>query len=199
MVCGLLAAATPIARAGGEGGLSPTELARLQKGELVQRPVREQRGDMELMGGSSYQVIDARPEIVWQALLDTSHYDRMLPQLAEARVLSEQGDARKVFMRHTTAGLVDTSYYLDLKLDHAQRDLAFRVDESKDNGIRAAWGFYTVRPHPGGKSLLAYAVMADIGQGLGVAVVRGTVHTWMLKVPWMVKRFVEGSGRHIYH
>jgi hypothetical protein len=27
---------------------------------------------------------------------------------------------------------------------------------------------------------------------------RDSVHEWMLRTPWMIKRFVEGSGRKIY-
>jgi hypothetical protein len=29
-------------------------------------------------------------------------------------------------------------------------------------------------------------------------VLRPAVQEWALRVPWMVKRFVEGSGRYIY-
>jgi hypothetical protein len=28
---------------------------------------------------------------------------------------------------------------------------------------------------------------------------RSEVHDWMLRTPWMVKRFLEGSGRRLYH
>jgi hypothetical protein len=55
-----------------------------------------------------------------------------------------------------------------------------------------------VRAYAGGKTLLAYGVMADIGNGLGSMLLRGSVHEWMMKVPWMVKRFIEGSGRYLY-
>jgi hypothetical protein len=63
--------------------------------------------------------------------------------------------------------------------------------------VRAAWGFYNLRPHGEG-TLLAFGIMADIGDGLLTALVRPQVHEWMMKVPWMVKRFVEGSGRKLY-
>jgi hypothetical protein len=41
-------------------------------------------------------------------------------------------------------------------------------------------------------------VMADIGAGIFGALVRDDVHDWMLKVPYTVKRFIEGSGRWLY-
>lgn len=177
--------------------LSDDELRRLHEGELVERRITRQTGDLRLMGGTSWQVIDADPAVVWQALLDTEYYPRMLPQLAEARLLEVAGPSRKLFMRHG-GGLTETSYYLDVKLDARRRELSFRVDDSRPRGVRAAWGFYSVRPYEPGRSLLVFGVMADIGDGLATALLRGTVHEWMMKVPWMVKRFVEGSGRHLY-
>ena len=72
------------------------------------------------------------------------------------------------------------------------------MDENRPHEIDAAWGFYTVRPYKGGRTLLAYGVMADLGDGLLRRLMRDSVHEWMLKVPWMVKQFVENSGRWIY-
>jgi hypothetical protein len=184
------------ALAGADDALGPLELARLGRGELVQRTATEQRGALRLMGGSSWQVIDAAPDVVWAALLDTPHYPRFLPQLADARVVEGGGDTRTVFMQH--AGVIGPSYYLSLKVDAARRNISFRLDDRRPHDIRAAWGFYAVRPYAGDRTLLAYGVKADIGDGVLSAVLRSTTHEWMMKVPWMVKRFVEGSGRYLY-
>jgi hypothetical protein len=177
--------------------LTADERQRLERGELVERRMVREQGRLRLMGGTSWQVIDAEPAVVWQALLDTAYYPRMLPQCSEARVISDSGSARTVFVRHG-GGLVEASYYLDVRLDPRRQDMTFRVNESRPRGIRSAWGFYAVRSHPGGRTLLAYGVMADIGDGVARALLRGSVHEWMMKVPWMVKRFVEGSGRYLY-
>jgi hypothetical protein len=194
----LLIVLPAVAWAEGGGGFAPGERERLSQGELVERRITERRGALQLMGGSSWQVIDAPPAVVWQALLDTPHYHRMLPQVLEAKLVSEREDGRTVYLRQGTT-LVQTSYYLDLRVDHEQRDLSFRMDESRENrGIRAAWGFYNARPFGQHKTLLTYGVMADIGDGIVGAVMRPTVHEWMMKVPWMIKRFVEGSGRYLY-
>jgi len=191
----------PAARSAGldaqQSDLSLDELQRLSHGELVERRMTRERGDLRLMGGTSWQVIKASPDVVWKALLDTPYYPRMLPALSEAKVISETGPTRTLFMRHGT-GIAQTSYFLDVKLDHRRREMSFRVDPTRPHGIRAAFGFYTARPYVGGRTLLVYGVMADIGDGLGSALLRGSVHEWMMKVPWMVKRFVEGSGRYLY-
>jgi hypothetical protein len=176
---------------------SSDELHRLDEGQLVERRVTVDRGELRLMGGTSWQVIEATPDMVWAALLDTDHYSHMLPQLREARVVRDSGDSRTLFLSHGS-GIARASYYLDVHVDRGRRSLSFRVDDSQPHGIRAAWGFYTVRPYTNGRSLLVYGVMADIGDGLVHALLRSTVHEWMMKVPWMVKQFVEGSGRGLY-
>jgi hypothetical protein len=198
LVCGVSLLFTGAAEAGGDDPLGPAELARIDRGELVQRQVSEQRGDLRLIGGSSWQLIDAAPEVVWTALLDTAHYTRFLPQLAEARVVQEQGTNRTVYMRHN--GVLAPSYFLALHIDESQHAIAFRLDGKRPHDIRAAWGVYNVRPYDedGNRTLLAFGVRADIGDGLMTALMRGSAHEWMMKVPWMVKRFVEGSGRYLY-
>jgi hypothetical protein len=177
--------------------LSSKERASLAAGALVSRPQAERRGSLDLIGGTSYQVINAPTRVVWSALLDTQYYPRMMPQVVEARLVEAQSTERTVFIRQA-AGPIERAYYLSVRLNEAQGDISFRVDERRPHDLRAAWGFYNVRPYADGKSLLAYGVMADLDVGVLGSWLRGDVHEWLLKVPWTVKRFVEGSGRHIY-
>jgi hypothetical protein len=175
-----------------DAAFTAEELQRLAQGQRVERRVTQERGDLRLMGGTSWQVIDAGPDAVWDALLDTSHYGRMLPQVSEARLVHDTGDNRTLFVQHGHS-LARTSYYLDVRLDPSRRGMTFHVDESRPRSIRAAWGFYTLRPYGVDKTLLVYGVMADIGDGLVLALIRPSVHEGMMKVPSLVKRFVEGS------
>jgi hypothetical protein len=194
----MLLAAIASAGNGANRDFSREERASLEAGALVSRPVSERRGSLELMGGTSYQVIDAPLRVVWSALLDTSHYHRMMPRVLEARVVKDDAHERTVFMRQG-AGPLEKTYYLSVRIHEERGDITFSVDERRPHDLRAAWGFYTVRPYADGKkTLLAYGVMADIGAGALGILVREDVQEWLLKVPWTVKRFVEGSGRHIY-
>lgn len=178
--------------------MSRAERAALAAGELVVRPRQEQRGAHALMGGSSWQVIDAPPAVVFQALLDTERYHRMLPQVSEARLVPGHSRRRRtVFFRHA-AGPVEVSYFANLRVWPARRELRFSLDRTRPHGLRAAFGFYTVRAFRGGRSLLAYGVMADLGPGLLRALVRDSVHEWMLKTPMTIKHFVESGGRRLY-
>lgn len=195
---GLVAATAAHAGTDASRELSNAERASLEAGGLVRRPMTQHRGSLQLMGGTSYQVIDAPLKVVWNALLDTDHYARMLPQVLQARVVRQTATQRTVFVRQGT-GLIETQYYLTINLFEDRGDITFAMDSQRPHDLRAAWGFYTVRPYADGKkTLLAYGVMADIGAGIFGALVRDDVHDWMLKVPYTVKRFIEGSGRHLY-
>lgn len=185
-----------------EGGdrkpFSADERARLARGELVTRRVTEKRGSLRLIGGSSWQLIDAPPEALYRALLETRFYPRMLPAVSGAKLISAEPTQRRVRIDHKK-GPLGVSYRLALTLDPVRRDITFKLNDRLDSGMRAAWGFLTVHPYGASQSLLAYGVMADPGDGLLVSIVRGMIHDWLMKVPWQVKRFVEGpTGRALY-
>jgi hypothetical protein len=209
LLCGLLAGLSVLgvpsaigrARADVDSSqLTREELGRLNAGELVQRPAVKMRAGVKLMGGSSWQLINASPDVVWRALLDTPHYPRMMPQVIEARLVASSDDQRTVFMRQGAAGLLEATYHLKVKVDAVRHGLTFSVDDRLPHEVvEAVWGFYSVHPYGNGKTLLAYGVMADIRGGVLGSVLRDSMHEWMLRTPWMIKRFVEGSGRWIYH
>jgi len=191
-----LALATSAAAGADEGAFTQRELSLLQKGELVERRVKEERNGLRLIGGTSWQVIDAPAEVVWRAVLDTGHYHRFLPQVREAKLLQEQGSKRIVRLSH--GGIVGPSYAIAMHIDEVRHHVAFKLDATRPHDIRAAWGFFDLRPYGEKRSLLTFGVKADIGDGLFSALLRNQVHTWMMKVPWLAKRFIEGSGRYIY-
>jgi ribosome-associated toxin RatA of RatAB toxin-antitoxin module len=204
LCAGLSALAAPLVPSRARAGLDPSqftaeEVKKLDSGQLVLRPKTQVHGGLRLMGGSSWQVISASPEVVWRALLDTPRYTRMMPRVLEARLISASDNQRTVFMRQGQDGLLEASYYLKVNVREQQRDITFTIDEHKPHELlKAAWGFYTVRPYRDGKTLLAYGVMADISGGWLIGLMRDSVQEWMLRTPWMIKRFLEGSGRKLY-
>lgn len=172
---------------------SQEEHARLAAGELVTRPVSERRGDLRLIGGSSWQVIKAPPEAVFRALLDTRHYDRSLPTVSGASLVSDHEDVRRVRIEHKK-GPLGIAYRLALQIDAQQRDITFKLNDPLNSGLHAAWGFFSVRPYGAGESLLSYGIMADPGEGLIVGLVRSVIQEWILKAPAQVRKFVESSA-----
>jgi ribosome-associated toxin RatA of RatAB toxin-antitoxin module len=201
LTCALTCALTVApASAGVEPGtFTAQEWRKLEAGETVLRPATRMQGGVRMYGGSSWQVIDAPPSAVWSALLDTARYPKMMPQVTEAKLVKDSPEERTVYLRQGHKGLLEARYFLKVRVYEDRHDLTFTVDDSRPREVlQSGGGFYSVRPYQDGRTLVAYGVMADFRGGVLGAVVRDNVHEWMLRTPWLVKRFLEGSGRSLY-
>ncbi len=174
------------------------EQEKLRAGELVARATTEARGKLRLMGGTSWQIINALPDSVFRALLDTAQYYRMLPAVTGSSVIDEQPGYRRVRLEHKK-GPLGLTYNIGARVYQDRKDITFSLEHAPLGLPRAAWGFFSVRAYGDSQTLLSYGVMADPGDGLVLSLVRGLVHEWMLRVPRQVKYFVESrEGRERY-
>jgi ribosome-associated toxin RatA of RatAB toxin-antitoxin module len=174
-----------------------TERAALDAGRLVVRPRTDRRGSRILVGGTSWQVVSLPADAVWRAVVDVPRYVHLLPNCAEARVVATHGERRTVYVRHES-GPLTAVYHLSAHFDATRRDLTFNVDPSRPRSIEAAWGFLTVRSFDDSRSLVSFGAMVDLGSGLFGGLMRESIHAVVLRVPAMLKRFVEGAGRRRY-
>jgi carbon monoxide dehydrogenase subunit G len=180
----------PRARAKDSREFSSEETEQLRAGKLVVRPEQRNVAGMRLIGGMSWQLIDAPPSEVWRTMIDVRAYTHVLPAVVEARLIEVEGESRKLFIRHQV-GFVEASYFVDAVYEAGEGRVRFRLDHDKPSSIREAWGEVRVTPYPEQRSVVSLVIMSDLGEGLGVALVRGKAHDWMLKVPEMVKRHVD--------
>lgn len=170
--------------------LTPSEQRRLDAGELVRRNLTREDGDASYFGGLSWQVIDASPDAVWNALSHTEDFPSMFPRLAAAQEVAHRGNEKIIHMEHRF-GMIDAGYYVRAKFARERGQISFRLEPGRPGSLKAAWGFFIVKPRPDGRTLLAYACMVDVGAGVLNAVFRPTVHDWMLRVPTTIKQFIE--------
>src|ERR1700753_2968191 len=77
-LCVFLAALLPAA-ASETREFSTQEEAELRAGKLVVRPQTINRRGVQMLGGMSWQMIDAPPSAVWSALTDAHQYVKFLP------------------------------------------------------------------------------------------------------------------------
>lgn len=176
---------------------SAEERALLAQGELLMRPLHKVKNGLDLIGGSSWQVIDESPDLVWRAIHDVSRYHKLLPAVVEARVVEARPERSEIYVRNGVWPIY-ASYYLVLREDVATRTLEFAVDQDRPHALTAGWGFARVLPYGRSKTLMAFAIMADLGRGILATVARSLVHSWMLKVPFTVKTYLESGGRNYY-
>jgi hypothetical protein len=184
------AAAIPRVGASESREFSSQEEALLRAGKLVVRPEQRTIRGAHLLGGLSWQVINAPPATVWRALSDVRGYSHFLPAVEEAQLVESVGSTQSVFILHRL-GFITASYRVRVVHDAAHGRIRFRLDRDHPTSIRDAWGELRVTPYPNHKSVVSLAIMADLGEGLVVGLVRANVHEWMLRVPEQLKRFVE--------
>jgi hypothetical protein len=177
--------------------LSSSDQARLARGELLTRRTAERRGPFNLIGGTSWQVITAAPDLVWRALHDLDQFDEMLPGASEARETFRRGADRGVWVRHGR-GALEASYHLRLNYIEASHVVMFQLDDRHPSALRAGWGFIKVQPYTRGRTLVSFGILADVGEGLIAGAMRPKVHGWMLRVPRTMKQYLEGEGRERY-
>lgn len=177
--------------------LSADERRKLRAGEIVVRPKNETRGRLELIGGTSYLVIDASPEEVWRAVRDAPNFHKMLPQAHTTDVLARSEEHARVRLSHAY-GPMATTYVLDLRFLNETRVMMFRLNERYVSGMEAGWGFIRIGDYSRGRTLVSFGAMVDIGQRLGTNLIKGQIHEWLLKVPLTMKWHIEGEGRTAY-
>ncbi|MEM9070758.1 MAG: hypothetical protein AAGE52_19780 [Myxococcota bacterium] len=176
--------------------LTRAEREMLESGETVARAISERRGNLSLMGGTSYQIVNRLPSEVWAAMTgDSSDYRNMLPKVEAATEVDREGDsARRIRFEHHV-GPVRARYVMRFSYDPRRRIVQFRLDESEPHTIRAGWGFIRIRSWSDSRTLVSFGTMVDIGQGLVTGVIRPTLHHWILRIPWTIKRHLERRRR----
>jgi ribosome-associated toxin RatA of RatAB toxin-antitoxin module len=193
LVCGigvLSAEDLPRARASESREFSSEEEARLRAGKLVVRPEQRRVSGEHLLGGMSWQLIDATPTRVWRTLSDVHAYPHFLPAVEEAVLVESNGAKQSIFIRHHL-GFIRASYWVRALLEPAHGRLRFKLDREHPSSIRDAWGELRVTPFQHEQSVVSLAIMADLGDGLFVGLARSNVHEWMLRVPEQLKHYVE--------
>jgi carbon monoxide dehydrogenase subunit G len=187
-----------MASAQSSGAFTSAESRRLRRGELVVRPESRRRGGLLLIGGTSFQIIDQPPEVVWAAVRDTRAYAHFLPQVDGVRLVDRgsRGQGRVIRVTHRE-GPIEGHYYLRLDFANTIQTVQFRIDAGRDNDVRDGWGYIKVQPYGNGRSMVTWAILADIGSGIAVGLVRGEIRAWILAVPRLLSNYLDwASGRY---
>ncbi len=183
----------PAARAQ-NGAFNDTETRRLQRGELVIREREERRGNLLLIGGTSFQVVNAPADTVWRAIRDTQAYRHYLPRVDRVRVVGTTGQTETVRISHRQ-GPLEAAYHLRLTFSDNLKTAQFRVDPARHNDIREGWGYLRVQPYGRNRSMVTWAILADVGSGIAVGLMRAEVREWILQVPRLMRDYLGWARR----
>lgn len=195
--CALALALTAPARAArpaeGERQLLPLashEREALERGAMVSRPLRFEHEGGSYVGGVSYQVVDARPELVLAALSDVANWPEALPRTKSARLLeAEHGLSRVELVQGSS--LVEARYTVVLERSDDGETIRFWLDPTYPHDIRDVWGFFRVRALPDGRSLITVGAALDLGEGLARLFFEDKIARMVLHAPRKIRAFVE--------
>ena len=168
--------------------LTSYEQTALHAGRMVSRALHFEQDGGHYVGGVSYQVVDARPELVLAALSDVTNWPEALPRTKSARLLdSVNGVSRVELVQGGT--FVDARYTVILERVDGET-IRFWLDPSEPHDIRDVWGFFRIKPAPGGRSLITVGAALDLGDGLP-RLFEDKIAVMMLRAPRQIRDFVE--------
>jgi hypothetical protein len=168
--------------------LTSAERNALYAGRMVSRPLSFEQSGGHYVGGVSYQVVDAQPELVLAALSDVTNWPEALPRTKSARLVdSVNGLSRVELVQGGT--FLDARYTVVLERVDAET-IRFWMDPSQPHDIRDVWGFFRIKPLSGGRSLITVGAALDLGDGLP-RLFEDKIAGMMLRAPRQIRDFVQ--------
>ena len=178
--------AAAVARA--RPSFSPREREALNAGNMVARSLCFEQDGGHYVGGVSYQVVDARPELVLSALSDVNNWPEALPRTKSARLVGSSDGVSRVELVQGSS-LLDARY--TVLLERADNEtIRFWLDASQPHDISDVWGFFRVKAMPGGRSLITVGAALDLGDGL-TRLFEDRIARMMLRAPRHIRDFVQ--------
>ena len=178
--------------------LTKEDKALLETGALVTKATEEQRGELQLFGGQSWQILNVPPKVAWRAITDFAKYKEVIPAATETRPQRAKGNKVDLAIRQQK-GPIDVQYVMRMTKKPERGLVLFRLDPTQSGTLRAGWGFVRVRPwKDGSRTLLSFGALVDIGDGMFVAIIKPAVRKHLLRLPERFKAYTEGPGRTQY-
>jgi ribosome-associated toxin RatA of RatAB toxin-antitoxin module len=165
-------------------GLTSAESARLGHGEVVTRTQQLDRGKRHYVGGVSYAIVDATPAELAALVDDVSSWRRILPRTRDARRIGTDGGD---VLAEITHGSLFMSVGYTMRLRREGNEVRFWLDRTRPHDIDDAWGYIRAQPMPDGRTLVTWAILVDMGNGMLRDMFESKVQQMALTVPERVK------------
>jgi hypothetical protein len=165
-------------------GISPAEMDRLDRGGTVARLQTVEHDDRRYVGGVTYTVFDAPAGDVAALVDDVKGWQRFLPKTRAARLVGVAGDDALVEVTHGSA-LVHVAY--TMRIHREGNVVRFWLDANRPHDIEDLWGFFRAEPFEGGRALVTYGILIDMGAGLLRNLFEDRVRELALTVPQRVR------------
>jgi hypothetical protein len=174
--------------------LTSEEIKKISQGKLVIRPMKGSRKN-SVIAGSSFALINARPDIVSRAFEDLSAWPSIFYNTDAARLVAIRGNKKTVKMSLGNK-YIKVNFFLNLVSYNDAMEFAYSIDRSRPSDIEETRGWLRLIPQPGGRTLVIFSTFAKIPFGMLIALMGDKVLYWietrLLSVPKGLKKWVEG-------
>lgn len=153
----IVAVSTPRANS---SGLSPEQLARLDRGEIVVLDDLPPGGDPRAVhGGTGLALVHASPAAVWRVLVDYPRHRGLYPRVVDAEVV-EAGAAYALVRYVVGVGPFSFGFHVTNYVDPQRGRIEWRLARERPNDLfRDNWGYWQIERR-GAHVLLTYAMAA---------------------------------------
>ena len=159
------------------------ENERLARRESIAEPTTLIKSGNRFVGGIVYRIIDADADHISKVFRSPARWPEVLPR-ARAAELTRIDDNGQAHVRVTHQfGLFRGSYDIIVAFTDQGRFGRFWIDQHGDNDLVDGWGYLRLTPLPAGKTLVTWAVLFDVGEGVTRALFEAKMQRAALDVP----------------
>ncbi len=144
-------------------GLTASELATIEMGEVVVKTDTYPTGDGARGARvKAYCIINTLPDVAWAIMLNYHKFDEFMPRLEKVEVLEHTAHTMKVTETvHVLLGVI--SYTVDLIFQPEQRTVRWTLDRSRKHDLAETSGSWEFLPYGQDKTMLRYTTTLDSG------------------------------------
>ena len=175
------------------------QVAKLQAGKSVKKPLA-QAGSKGVYGGAGFALVDAPPEVVWNAILDWSSYAQIFPRTLDVKEVGRKGGRRLVRME-LGYKLINVSYFMDVTTDQDKWQVSYKLVSNKPHDLEDVRGYWRLFPQENGQTLLAYVTAVKVPGGvinLIPSSLKEKINRNLLASPQYLREWIHGAGRARY-
>jgi ribosome-associated toxin RatA of RatAB toxin-antitoxin module len=140
------------------------QIDKLKAGKSVKKPLAG-AGANGVYGGSGFALIEAPPEVVWNAILDWGSYNQVFPKTLDVRQVSRKGD-RSLVRMELGHKLLNVAYFVEVKTDKSKWQISYKLVTSKPHDIEEVQGYWRLFPQQNGQTLVAYVTAVKVPMGV---------------------------------
>lgn len=173
--------------------LTPVERARLARGETIVAEATHRRNGAHLVGGVSYLIVDADGDRLSALFRDPARWAQILPRVRGAQLISiEKSGHAHVRVTHSL-GMFSGSYEVILAFSDHGHYGQFWLNKNVENDLVDGWGFIRLTPLPNHQTLVTWAVLFDVGDGVMRTLFESKMQRAALDVPRRLSHVAAAS------